>query len=153
MPGLSRYVKRRFHENLVEIQLDVVAAQEVGDDIHKPWIADVGQHDVVVVRHLVDFAHGEGAVFGQRSIAQAGLDLDAVVGDVGCAAAGDEVGAVTHCRHVVLGQQVFYNQEAVAPELLDLRAGQGMQAVGLGAHRRSPDLCGAFALRPQHIPA
>ena len=63
----------------------------------------MGQHDVVVVRHLVNLADGEGTVFGQRAVAQAGLDLHAVVGDVGCAAAGDEVGAVTHGGHVVLG--------------------------------------------------
>ena len=64
MPGLSRSVKRGFHEDLVEIELDVVAAQQVGDDVHKPGIAHVGQHDVVVVRHLVNLADGEGTVFG-----------------------------------------------------------------------------------------
>ena len=129
------------------------AAQQVGDDIHKFGVAHVRQHHVVVVRQLVELANGESAVFRKRTVAQAGLNLHAVVRDMGRAASGNLVGTISDSRHVLLGQQILNDQKPVATELLDLCAGQSAQAVCVGAHRRSPDPPGVSAVQTQHIRA
>ena len=142
MPSLGRSVIRRLHEDLVEVELDVLAAEQVGDDIDKPGVAHVGQHDVVVVGHLVDLADGEGAVFRQRGPSRRpGSTWTQSSGTWGA-----RPPAISSARSLTAAmsssdRRFSTTRNPSRRKLFDLRKRQGVESVGV--HWRSPESNGA----------
>ena len=54
----------RLHEELIGVHLDVISAQQVGDDVHHLRIGDVAPHDVVI--HRQDYITCEPIKLGFR---------------------------------------------------------------------------------------
>ena len=132
MPGLRGADGRWLHEELVRVELDVVAVEQIGNDVNDGGMSGMVLQNVVLPGQPVELADFQFAGGGPGlAFANDLLGLNSLRGGVGFAA-GDLVGAFTETGDVIGRQEVFDNEPAVTPEEVHLI---GVECAADGTHR------------------
>ena len=83
MPVLSRARYRRFHEELVAVEFDVVRIEKVGRDVDDIFVCDAGPYDLVIDGNIIELPHGEYLILDVPFYVTKGFfELDTRIGDV-----------------------------------------------------------------------
>ena len=127
---------RRFHEQLIAIQLEV-GSQQGCDRFQQGGLTGVVEEETVAGRGVVDLAQVANVA---SPVFRAGLELDLSGGKVD-APTGDLLGSLPECRHFFVGNQISPQQGNRL-----LRNGKTCLDVS-SIRRRSQGLppCGGFA--------